>query len=289
MTKAVEGLSALLPHYDGFILDLWGVIHDGGTAYPGAVGALKLLQENSKRWVFLSNAPRRSAVITANMVDMGIPEELARPVISSGEVVHQAMRDRRDPDMARLGTALYHLGPDRDRSVFDTLDIQEVDAIAKADFILNTGLLDFDHKPNDYDAQYKEGVACGLPMVCANPDRVVIREGRRIFCAGAMADRYIELGGSVIWRGKPDATVYRACLDAWPDMDPARIAVVGDSFDTDMPGGSGVGLDTVFVAAGIHGEVLGATLDGPVPMAAVNAMAEREGVTPTWAIPSFRK
>jgi HAD superfamily hydrolase (TIGR01459 family) len=203
----MTGFAALAAQYKGFIVDLWGVVHDGVNPYPGVIDCLSELRAQQKPVVFLSNAPRRAAAIGSGLAAMGIGPELYAGIMSSGEAVHIALRDRIDPDFAPLGPKLYHLGPQRDRDVFASLPLTQVKTPAEADFLLNTGPDDHlgPDDPGVYAATLQAALDAGLPMICANPDLEVIRAGKRIICAGLLAQYYQDRGGTVFFRGKPDA------------------------------------------------------------------------------------
>ena len=174
--RRLAGFAALAAEYDGFILDLWGVIHDGVAPYPGAAACLAALRAAGKRVVLLSNAPRRSGAISRQPRKMGIA------VMTSGEATYLMLRDRPDPWYQALGRAVFHLGPERDRNVLHGLDLDIRDTPDGAGFMLNTG--PDDHlNPTDpaaYDDVLRDCAARGLPMICANPDLEVIRGGVRV-------------------------------------------------------------------------------------------------------------
>lgn len=248
----MSGFGALAGNYDGFIVDLWGVVHDGVTLYPGVLDCLTRLRAAGKRVVFLSNAPRRPAGIAAALANMGVTKEFYVGIMSSGEAVHIGLRDRAD-EFAGLGKRIYHLGPPRDRDVFDTLPYEEAAEPADADFILNTGPDDVlgPQDPELYRPVLDAGLKAKLPMVCANPDFEVIRDGRRIICAGLLAEFYKAEGGVVIQRGKPDVAVYTPTL-AILGTAKDRTLAVGDSLRTDIAGAKAAGIDSCWVLSGIH-------------------------------------
>ena len=275
------GFAALAARYDGFILDLWGVIHDGVSPYPGAVDCLRRLRDLGKPAVLLSNAPRRAHAAAEAMRGMGIAEDLYAGIITSGEVTHRLLRDGALPGFAGL-RRLYHLGPERDRNVFAGLDLEPVAAPAQAQFLLNTGP-DDSRSPTDpweYEAELQACRAAGLAMICANPDLEVIRGGRRLICAGALALRYGAIGGAVTWIGKPDPAVYRPVLEMLA-LPQARVLAVGDALRTDIAGAKAVGLDAAWVLGGIHAEEL-------TTPEAVAAAASASGLAPVAVLPAFR-
>ncbi|MBI5165234.1 MAG: TIGR01459 family HAD-type hydrolase [Magnetospirillum sp.] len=285
MTRWIEGLSVLSDGFDGFILDLWGVIHDGVEAYPNAGATLAALKAAGKRTLLLSNAPRRGPALVEQMARMGLGRELYDLVLSSGEAVHGELARRSDPFYAGLGRRLHHLGPERDTNVFEGLDY-EVAAIDEADFILNTGPVSFADSVDDYLPVLSRGIARALPMICANPDHVVIRQGQTVVCAGALAARYAEMGGVVNQRGKPDPAIYRTALDML-GVAPARVACVGDALHTDVKGANGVGLAAVFVTQGIHAAALGIAPGATPEPARLDALIAAHGERPLAAMATF--
>jgi len=251
------GLSKLAGDYDGFILDLWGVIHDGVAVYPGAVDCLEQLRRREKRIVLLSNAPRRTHVIAVQLTALGIAPTLYDGIVSSGQEAYDHLSKRDDPWYAQLGTRCYHIGPDRDRNMLEGIDLDVVESVEAAEFLLNTGPWGEGESVADYENILERAAAVKVPMICSNPDIEVVRGGTRMICAGALARRYEELGGHVRYHGKPDREVYGHCLDILRVEDRRKILAVGDSLRTDIAGASGVGIDSLFVIGGLHGEEMG--------------------------------
>jgi HAD superfamily hydrolase (TIGR01459 family) len=282
------GLSALAERYDAFIIDLWGVMHDGLQAYPAAVAALSQLRQAGKRSVVLSNAPRRAAAIAARNAEIGIPAELPDHLLSSGEDAWQHLKTRPDAWYQALGRRCYHLGPARDHGMHEGLDIDFVDSLAEADFILNTGILNDSDVVETYRGFLNEALSRGLPMICANPDLIVMRGDAMEICAGALALDYEEKGGRVRWHGKPHPEVYRSCFALLPDVAPARIAAIGDSLRTDVAGAQAAGIDSIFIAGGIHGAELGVDSGGRIDPAAYAAFSDAAEWKPTAVLPFMR-
>jgi HAD superfamily hydrolase (TIGR01459 family) len=282
LMQHLDGIAPLAARYGGIILDLWGVVHDGVRPYPGVIDCMERLREARIPVVLLSNAPRRAAPAAAALAAMGIGATLYRGIVTSGEVTHLLLRTRTHPDFACLGPAFYHLGPERDRSVFEGLDLTEAALPEDADFLLNTGP-DDNHEPDDPAAWDDELAAClaaRLPMICANPDLEVIRGGRRIICAGTLAQRYRARGGRVIPIGKPDPSIYAYVL-ALLGTPPSRVLAVGDSLRTDIAGAAAVGADSCWVLGGIH------AADLP-DRAAVEEAVRKAGLAPVATLPAFR-
>lgn len=251
--QRLERFAELAAGFDGFIIDLWGVIHDGVRPYPGALATLEGLRDTGKQVVLLSNAPRRASAAAAGLREMAIGDDLYRGIVTSGEVVHAELASRRRADIAALGHRVWHLGPARDRNLLDGLGLREASSPAEASFVLNTGP-DDTRDPTSIAPYLDELAACraaGLPMLCANPDLEVIRGGRRIICAGLLARHYRDAGGAVIEIGKPDPAVYQPVF-AMLGLPPGRILAVGDSLRTDIAGAAAAGVAACWVLGGIH-------------------------------------
>jgi HAD superfamily hydrolase (TIGR01459 family) len=283
----LPGFAPLAERYNGFVLDLWGVIHDGVNAFPHAVECLRQLRAAGKRTLLLSNVPRPNGAVQHMMQRMGIPDDLYTGILTSGEAVRQALRSPPDLWWAELGTRVYHLGPERDRPVFEGLPLQVVDTPTAADFVLNTG--PDDHRnPTDL-AEFEPVLAdCAryrLKMICANPDLVVIRGGVRVLCAGALAVRYQELGGDVRSLGKPDPAIYQPVLEQL-GLPPKEVLAVGDSLRTDIAGAVGVDLAACWVLGGVHGAELSNGAGG-FDTARAEQAARVQGVDSVVTVPHF--
>ncbi len=239
--------------YDGFILDLWGVIHDGVQPYSGTAACLARLRDAGKRIVLLSNAPRRAAAAQVGLRAMGIADNLYTDIMTSGEATHILLRDRADAWFAALGRNVFHLGPERDRNVIAGLELVLVDRPQNADFVLNTGPDDAGGPTElgDWNDMLQSFHDAGLPMICSNPDLEVMRGSTRLICAGALAQRYEEIGGQARWIGKPDPAIYAPVLRML-DLPANRVLAVGDTLRTDIAGARGVAIDSCWVLGGIH-------------------------------------
>ncbi len=285
--RALSGLREVAEEFDGFILDLWGLVHDGAKAYPPSLDTFTQLKAAGKRTLLLSNAPRRAHALEEAMTRMGIARHLYGDVLSSGDAVRAALISRDDPFFAALGRRAYHLGPERDRSLFDDTGLEISVTVAAAEFLVNTGPDGLDDVVEDYDEVLAAARARDLPMVCANPDLVVIRGGRPIVCAGAIAKKYETLGGKVAYRGKPDPAVYELAGARLGVADRRRVVVVGDALDTDIKGANAAGLSSIWCTGGIHAEALGTSYGVAADPAKAETLARREGHVPDATIPGF--
>ncbi|GAB5468736.1 MAG: TIGR01459 family HAD-type hydrolase [Rhodospirillales bacterium] len=279
----LPGIAALAERYDGFVLDLWGVIHDGRQVFPWVNETLTRLKQAGKRIVLLSNAPRRVPVTWERNASIGLDNSLVDGLMTSGEAAWQHLTQRPDAFYQGLGRRCLHIGGARDISARDGLDYDFVTTAEEADFLFNTGSSHEDGRPSIDEAPLQAAAVRGLPMVCANPDKVVIVGGRMEECAGAIAQRYEALGGQVRYHGKPHAEVYGPVMEML-DLPKARCLAVGDSFATDIRGAANAGLDALFVVDGIHRDDLDPGGSGSVDEERLAALCEDFGVRPVAAV-----
>jgi len=284
--REISGVRELAAEYDGFVLDLWGVIHDGVRPYPGVLDCLKALLDAGKRVALLSNAPRRAYDVVNRITAIGVPQGLYHTVMSSGEEAWEHLKRRDDPFYADLGGKCLHICSDRDLEIRHGLDLDYVESAQAADFILNTGPAGWDDTIEDYAPLLAAARERDLKMVCANPDLMVNHGEKLALCAGALAVFYEEIGGEVRWHGKPYPSVYKSCFDLLGIADKSRILAVGDSLRTDIAGANGAGLDSLLIAGqGIHADELAP--NGTPDAARIEAAAAAAGAQPTMAAARF--
>lgn len=251
----IASLGEIADRYDAMVCDVWGVVHDGRAAHPIACEALARFRRERGPVLLLSNAPRSGASVVTLLRSLGVPDDAYDGILTSGDATRVEM-ERRGP------AAFYHLGPDRDRDVFEGLACREAGA-DEADFILCTGLFDDDREtPDTYADLLAKARGRGLPMICANPDIKVSRGTKLIWCAGAVAAAYEKLGGEVLYFGKPHAPVYAQALErlnvlAGRTVAMTRILAVGDALATDILGANRCGIDALLITSGIHAEQFG--------------------------------
>lgn len=256
--KIISGLSEIAAGYDALICDVWGVLHNGYRSESAAVEALYRFRAEHGPVVLLTNAPRPIVDVESLLKRVGVPLDCYDAIVSSGAVAREDVENR----IAAAGRTLrvYHLGPDRDGGVLGGLDIVRVE-VAEAEVVLCTGLYDdTTESAENYTGLFQEMKARDLTMLCANPDIVVQRGDRLIWCAGALAQAYEKLGGEVVYYGKPHLPIYDATLAAArkaAGREVARPLAVGDGADTDILGANRAGIEALFVAQGIHAAQLG--------------------------------
>lgn len=258
----ITGLSEISAGYAFILCDVWGVVHNGVRSNPTAVDALVRYRGAGGRVVLITNAPRPSSVVFNQLDRLDVDRDAYDDIVSSGDVARKYLEDRQE---ARI----YHLGPDRDLPIFAGLPNALVDQ-AEADLICCTGLFDdVSETPDDYVDQLDRLAKRGLPMLCINPDKVVERGDRLLWCAGALAERYEALGGKTIVVGKPYAPIYDMALNrlkelAARDLDRESVLAIGDGAPTDLRGAVDQAIDVLFVTDGIHAGEFGPR-DAPDP------------------------
>lgn len=255
----VGGLSALAARYDAILCDVWGVLIDGTSHFPAAAAALTNFRAEGKSVSLITNASRPSEEVREQLRRLGVPDDCYDDLVSAGELT---LRDI----VTRKGQACCHLGPPRDKGLFEAASRLLGSPLRlvgpqDADYVVCTGLIDEDHEtPEDYDGRLSELRRRALPMLCANPDIVVGVGDRLYWCAGALAQRYMAMGGETHMFGKPYWPIYRASLERLETqrggLQRARVLAIGDGVDTDLAGAGRAGLDCLFITQGVHREDL---------------------------------
>jgi HAD superfamily hydrolase (TIGR01459 family) len=248
----IEHFGPLARDYDALLCDVWGVVHNGLAAFPETCAALEQFRQGGGSVVLISNAPRPGAGVIRMLDRLGVARSAYDRIVTSGDVTREFV--------ARQAGHVYHLGPERDRGIFSGLDIQ-FGPIETAEYVVCTGLFDDETEgPEDYRPLFAQMQARNLLMLCANPDLLVERGERLVYCAGALAELYGALGGNVLYAGKPHRPIYDealAAIEAVRGTRARRVLAIGDSVRTDLTGAFALGLDCLFVTGGIHAEELG--------------------------------
>jgi HAD superfamily hydrolase (TIGR01459 family) len=269
-----QNFKHIIPNYDAFIVDLWGVIHDGDKLYPGVAATLQHLQEEGKQVVFLSNAPRVAAKAERNLEALHISAALYQNIVTSGQVAHDLLSA--NPTRRKY----YYLGPSKDEDVLaDVLHITRTDDTASADFILCTGY-ERDGQPHEEIIPVLKKLF-PLPLLCINPDMEVVKQdGTQFLCAGAVAAEYTAEGGKVAYIGKPFPEVYAAARALFDDN--ARILCVGDNPATDIKGANDAKLDSLLITGGVMQVRYGAITE-----AQAREICTMANISPTYVLPGF--
>ena len=249
----IENLSDISNDYDAFLIDAWGVLHDGGTVFPDALVCLKSLIKDSKKVVILSNAARRTVEFNNELLKAGINTDCYHFSLSSGELVRQNFKQKKYKHSGKeLGKRCYYLGPERSIGILNDLELERVSSINNADFILNTGADGNQPDAIKYEPLLSIALTKMLPMICANPDLVAIRKGVRGISAGTIAKLYEAIGGDVVYTGKPYTQIYQVCHEKLGLTAKNRILMIGDGLQTDIKGANDFGIDSLFIKNGIY-------------------------------------
>jgi HAD superfamily hydrolase (TIGR01459 family) len=229
---------------------VWGVIHNGYVPFAPAVDTLQRHRSNGGMVLLLTNSPRTSAGVERQLADIHVARDSWDAIVTSGDVTRTLMNEHG-------GGKLFHLGPDRDLSLFEGLDVERV-PFDQARSVICTGLFrEFEEKPDDYLPQLRSMLQRSLPMICANPDRVVRKGDHLIYCAGALAELYAEMGGTVHMAGKPFRPIYDLALQTVSDLRGATVSrgqvlAIGDGLATDIRGALDYGVATALITGGIN-------------------------------------
>lgn len=269
----IDHFAPLARGYDVVLSDVWGVVHNGLAAFPEACDALKRFRAGGGTVLLITNAPRPASVVVRLLDRLDVPHDAYDGIVSSGDVTQEVI-------LARRGQRVFSIGPERDLPTFAELGVEFASA-ERADYVVCTGLFDDDSEtPEDYRELLGKLRRRDLLMVCANPDLVVERGERLVYCAGAIADLYASLGGKVLYAGKPHQPIYetalaRAAGARGSETALERVLAIGDSVRTDLTGATSFGIDCLFVTAGIHAEELGSRENpDPASLGAIFAQAK---------------
>ena len=292
IVRQISGLSEISDRYDAILCDIWGVVHNGVAAFAPASEALVSFRRRGGAVVLISNAPRPSPPIGRQVLRLGVSPEAFDAIVTSGDVTIGLME-------RQAGDRVLHIGPQRDLSLFDaameaTGARPRLVSLEDAQYALCTGLRnDETERPEDYEPELRAMANRGMAMICANPDIVIHRGDTLIYCAGALARQYEELGGSVVYAGKPHGPIYDRALALAEQargapIEKPRVLAIGDGVRTDIVGATRAGLDALFVTGGIHRSLHKATLESPADPVELQRLYDENGVRPVAAIPMLR-
>ena len=282
LPHALSGLSDIAADYDILLCDVWGVIHNGRESWPAACEALSRFNREQGHVVLISNSPRPSSDVIAQLDALGVPRDSWRAFVTSGDATRMELA-KRAPGPAWI------IGPDRDWPLYEGLGLDTVPSAEDAAFISVTGPVDDTvETPEDYRARLSAGVARDLELICAHPARVVQRGDQLIYCGGSLADLYESLGGRVTMAGKPFGPIYDLALTEaaallGKPVDRARVLCIGDGVVTDVLGANKQALDCLFIAQGIHGDAARGA-DGRLDPARAADLLKAETTFARWAM-----
>lgn len=287
MTRIIQNLAEIGGDYGVLFCDLWGCVHNGKAAYPAAIAALQRWRQGGGKVALVTNAPRPRAMVERQIDRLGVPRDAWDDIVTSGDAAQDAML------AGRVGRRIWHVGPDKDLSFFTDSDDPRAAALERvaldeAEGIVVTGPYDdLTETPEHYRERLAAARARNLPLLCANPDLVVDYGDQRLYCAGALAQLYEEMGGEALYFGKPHAPIYdlaRRRLGVGRDV--AALAI-GDGIATDIAGAIAQGIDSIFVTGGLAAEFMGDDIESPDP-ALLDRWLAGQGIRPSFAIGRLR-
>jgi HAD superfamily hydrolase (TIGR01459 family) len=276
--KIINGLKDVADNYEVFIIDLWGVIHDGTNLYPMAIEAIKHLQ--NKKIIFLSNGPFRAERAESTLARLGIGKQHYLTIITSGEVVYQQLADKSVAGINYNNKRYVYIGPERNIDLLNGLDYQITQDFNNASFVLVTGFYNDDYDIVKAGIYLKQALTYNLPLICANPDQIVVKQtGETLLCAGVIAKEYERIGGSVIYYGKPYITVYEEIFK-YIKINNENILAVGDSLETDIKGANMAKIDSLLIAGGILRNKI--IINEHIDINLISTLCDQEHAIPTY-------
>lgn len=296
--ERVAGIRAIAEsgRFKAWLLDQFGVLHDGKKPYPGAILALEKLAENGAKMVIISNSSRRSSVTMKKLKSLGFDTSCFLATITSGELTHQHLQKRDDPWFAALGRKCIHITwDDRGAISLEGLGLQVVNNVDDAEFILAHGTealgspsgVPLPKSLEELEQVLMLGIEKRLPMVVANPDYVTVEARDLRVMPGTLAAKYESLGGEVKWMGKPDKVIYTSAMSL-AGVDARECIMVGDSLHHDIKGANASGMASAFVTGGVHADELGLGEFGETAGEdAVSSLCSKHGSYPSYVLPSF--
>jgi HAD superfamily hydrolase (TIGR01459 family) len=285
MTQIIENFAQISDRYDAALVDLWGCLHNGVEPFAAAVSALETFRDNGGTVLLLTNSPRPSSSVFEQLNGIGVARDLYQGCVSSGDAARTALAS------GLYGKNIFALGPKRDLTFYEGIDVARV-PLERAEGIVCTGLFDDNTEtPDDYRAIFLQAKNNGLKMLCANPDIMVDRGDRRIYCAGALAQAYSEMGGEAHYFGKPHPPIYDlAYLNlakiTGREVLPKKIIAIGDGINTDIRGALGEDIDSLFITGGLAANET--ATDGQPDAVALNEFLAKAQLTPTYSMGHLR-
>ena len=285
-----DNLDFMIDCCEGLILDIWGVLWDGIEVYPEALKTLKKIRKKNIPIILLSNAPRKSEIVAKKLENIGIHPNLYNKIISSGDVCRNELIT---DDNLVYGTKYYFIGLEEDNDLLENSKFKETESPQNADFILITGPRNFNDNIELYFSELKKCLDYRLTMICANPDKIVVRQtGKKIICAGAIAEVYKGFGGNVIQFGKPYKNVFYEALNHLKKLSPninlANISIIGDGLETDILGGNSVNINTILITSGILSHTLNVKYGEKPNLNKLNKIIHSSNHLPTAAVNIFK-
>lgn len=287
MMNFKKGLETLIGQYDRYIIDLYGVVHNGQVPFEGVKDFLETLRDQNKMVIFLSNSPRRGYAVAESLREaFGITDDLYDDIYTSGEDAYINLMHPEIPAYKDFNKKCIAITEKHHKVLFDDLSLNVTDNPDDATFIMNTGPSGMDEA--GYKSLFEETLKRSLPMLCVNPDLAVLLGSKMTLCAGSIAKMYEEMGGKVYYHGKPYPAIYEAIINKFGPIEKNRLLAIGDSLNTDILGASRMDLDSLLVLSGMEGRALAVKGDQQPDYEAFATLCETKGAKPTYVAPSLK-
>ncbi|RZO62510.1 MAG: TIGR01459 family HAD-type hydrolase [Candidatus Pelagibacterales bacterium] len=234
------GLKSIFNDYDTFVIDLWGVIHNGIKLHQSAIEVLRNLKKNNKEFFLISNAPRPKNSVAKFLKKLDLEEKYFDHIYTSGDASLEALR------LKKFGNKFFHIGPPKDFDLFKDFQENKTNIIEESEYLLCTGLFDFEENNLDYYSKFLNKYV-DKKLICTNPDLIVHRGSKEEYCAGSVAKIFQNIGGSVIYYGKPYPDIYKNCI-----KDKKKVLAIGDNLNTDIKGANIMNYHSLFILNGVH-------------------------------------
>ncbi len=278
--------------YEYLIFDVWGVVHDGTSAYAGVVDAIKTLRNSGKKICFLSNAPRRSFKVAEVLKKYGITSDLYDFILTSGEATFLDLQKNEDENYKKFGQNYFYIGPQKDLDLLDGLNYKITSDASAADFAVATGFDGDNSVLAEKMPQLLQAAQYNLPLICVNPDLIVVKQnGLELICAGVLANEYKKLNGEVLYYGKPFAAVYHKVCELFNTSDKSKMLgkmlAIGDGMETDIKGAVDFGIDSVLITGGILSNKLQIKYGEMADKNKLETICKNYQLYPTFVIPGL--
>ena len=251
-TKEISGLRTISENYEIFILDLWGTIYDGRALFPGIKALLEQLRKRHKKVIFLSNSPQLPEIVHQRLGRLGLSTSHYNHLVTSGGEANSQLISMEPKEFSVFKGTVFEIGPNRFPDTLPKGEFINAENLSQAEWILNAGPDSEDNQLSDYNELLTMARKRNLPMLCANPDKIVFHGKEKHLCAGGIAEYYQSIGGHVIFVGKPYPKVFERCMDFATPETKNKTIMIGDNLETDILGANNFGIHSMLIASGVH-------------------------------------
>jgi HAD superfamily hydrolase (TIGR01459 family) len=285
-TNEIRGVSSIVTLFNVFIFDIWGTIYDGHELFPETAIVLEKLKNHGKQIIFLSNSPQLPSIVAQRLAFLGITKPHYDFIVTSGGETNQQLIKRDWKEISAFKGSVFETGPNRFPDTLPKDEFPIAPSIYKANWILNAGPDSPSDKLTDYKHLLEIAAKRNLPMLCANPDKIVFHGSEKHLCAGGIAEYYESLGGYNLSIGKPYPAVFERCINMAIDIQKKETVMIGDNLETDILGANNIGLQSLFIASGVH--KLTNKSENNIYHDRLRALQKKIGASPTYVIPNLR-